>query len=362
MAAMTRKLTLAALVLAIAAPAFAADSKPVAPVEKPVATDKVLDGFLAAVKENKEFKAEQVQKATEIFSALRADADGKPIAITEALRELYPDFKDALTTLGEENIQDAITKLGKLRDAKDPFLAADAAYFLARALLLDERFEDALPLLEDATGKYADKTARGGESLFLRGVAFGQLIQRKEAMDCLKKFLDQYPDAPERMRVGAFRQLEALKLYEDGTLTDVQFRMEFSRRKLSLQDSGDATKEQQKKIIDILAKLIKEAEEKECNCKGGGKPKPGSKPGKGSEGESQAKGEGQQQGKSGGGSKGIDSDTVKRLHRGGPTSPWSHLRDKDRDPVFNAIKEKYPARYQQLIEQYYKSFSDDSDG
>ncbi|MFN0019342.1 MAG: tetratricopeptide repeat protein [Pirellulaceae bacterium] len=360
---MIRKLSFAALLLAFAAPVFAADSKPVPPAEKPVATDKVLDGFLAAVKENKEFKAEQVQKATEIFSALRADADGKSIAITEALRELYPDFKDALTTLGEENIQDAITKLGKLRDAKDPYLAADAAYFLARALLLDERFEDALPLLEDATGKYADKTARGGESLFLRGVAFGQLIQRKEAMDCLKKFLELYPDAPERMRVGAFRQLEALKLYEDGTLTDVQFRMEFSRRKLSLEDAGQATREQQKKIIDILAKLIKEAEDKECNCKGGGKPKPGSKPGKGSEGESQAKGEGQgQQGTSGGGSKGTDSDTVKRLHRGGPTSPWSQLRDRERDPVFNAIKEKYPARYQQLIEQYYKSFSDESDG
>jgi len=362
MAAMIRKLSLVALVLAIVSPVFAADSKPVPPVEKPVASDKVLDSFLSAVKENKDFKAEQVQKATEIFSALRADADGKPIAITEALRELYPEFKDALTTLGDENLQDAITKLGKLRDSKDPYLAADAAYFLARAFMLDERFEDALPLLEDATGKNADKTVRGGESLFLRGVAYGQLIQRKEAMDCLKKFLEQYPDAPERMRVGAFRQLEALKLYEDGTLTDVQFRMEFSRRKLSLEDTGDATKDQQKKIIDILAKLIKEAEEKECNCKGGGKPKPGSKPGKGGEGDSQAQGQGQQQGKSGGGSKGIDSDTVKRLHRGGPTSPWSHLRDKERDPVFNAIKEKYPARYQQLIEQYYKSFNDETDG
>ena len=359
---MIRKLSLAALVLSCALPVLAADAKPVAPVEKPIAVDTVLDSFKAAVEGNKEFKADQITKATEILAVLRAEVDGKPIAITEALRELYPDFKTALTTLGDENIQDAITQLGKLRDAKDPYLAADAAYFLARAFLLDERFEDALPLLEDATGKYADKTVRGGESLFLRGVAFGQLIQRKEAMDCLKKFLDQYPDAPERMRVGAFRQLEALKLYEDGTLTDVQFRMEFSRRKLSLEDSGQATREQQTKIIDILAKLIKEAEEKECNCKGGGKPKPGSKPGKGGEGDSQAKGEGQQQGKSGGGSKGIDSDTVKRLHRGGPTSPWSHLRDRERDPVFNAIKEKYPARYQQLIEQYYKSFSDENDG
>lgn len=357
---MTRKISLAALALVFTASTLlAADAKP-ALTEKPVSTDKVLDDFMSSVMASKDFKSEQVQKATEIFSALRADVDGKPIAITEALRELYPDYKDALTTLGEENLDDAITKLGKLRDASDPYLAADAAYFLARAYLLDERFEDALPLLEDATGKYADKTARGGESLFLRGVAYGQLIQRKEAMDCLKNFLEQYPDAPERMRVGAFRQLEALKLYEDGTLTDVQFRMEFSRRKLSLEDSGQTTREQQKKIIDILAKLIKEAEEKECNCKGGGKPKPGSKPGKGSEGESQAKGEGQgQQGTSGGGGKGTDSDTVKRLHRGGPQSPWSHLRDRDRDPVFNAIKEKYPARYQQLIEQYYKSFSED---
>lgn len=360
---MVRKFSFAAFVLAIAFPIFADDPKPVVPAEKPIAADQVLDSFLTAVKENKDFSAQQVQKATEIFTALRAEADGKSIAVTEALRELYPDFRDALTTLGEENLQDAVTRLGKLRDAKDPYLAADAAYFLARAYMLDERYEDALPLLEDATGKNADKTVRGGESLFLRGVAYGQLIQRKEAMECLKRFLDLYPDAPERMRVGAFRQLEALKLYEDGTLTDVQFRMEFSRRKLSLEDAGETTREQQKKIIDILAKLIKAAEDKESSSKGSGKPKPGQKPGKGGEGESQAKGEGQgQEGTSGGGSKGTDSDTVKRLHRGGPTSPWSQLRDRERDPVFNAIKEKYPARYQQLIEQYYKSFSDENDG
>lgn len=331
---------------------------------QPINSDKVLDDFQSTLKEAKDFTPEQVQKATEIFAALRTEPDGKPVAITEALRELYPDFKDALATLGEEKLNDAISQLGKLRDSKDPYLAADAAYFLARAYLLDERYEDALPLLEDASGKWAEKSVRGGESLFLRGVAYGQLIQRKEAMDCLKKFLELYPDAPERMRVGAFRQMEALRLYEEGTLTDVQFRMEFSRRKLALEDSGQATRDQQEKIIDILAKLIKEAEEKECNCKGGGKgQKPGQKPGKG-EGEGQeSKGEGQGQGgSSGGGSKGIDSDTVKRLHRGGPQSPWSQLRDKERDPVFNAIKEKYPARYQQLIEQYYKSFNDESEG
>lgn len=322
-------------------------------------TDKVLDDFVAAVKENKEANPDAIAKAVEIVTALRAEPDARAVAITEGLRELYPEFRDALGTLGEENFDGAITALGKLRDSTDPYLAAESAYYLARAYLLEERFEDALPILEDAAEKWAGKTTRDGEALFLRGVAYGQLLQHQQATECLTKFLSDYPDAPERMRVGAFRQLEVLKLYQEGTLTDVQLRMDFSRRKLTLEDTGKTTREQQDKIIDILAKLIKEAEERECNCKGGGSgQKPGQKQGKGSEGEGQGQGQGQG-GSQGGNSKGTDTDTVKRLHRGGPQSPWSHLRDRERDPVFNAIKEKYPARYQQLIEQYYKSFSED---
>ena len=352
---MLRRIASAVVIAILAgAPALAAEN----------VSDKVLDEFVAAIKANTTAKPEQATKAVEIVTALRAEPDAKALAITEGLRELYPEFRDALATLGEENLNVAITALGKLRDASDPYLAAEASYYLARAYLLEERFEDALPLLEDAGGKWAGKTIRGGEAMFLRGVAYAQLLQHKQATECLTKFLSDFPDAPERMRVGAFRQLEVLKLYQEGTLTDVQLRMDFSRRKLTLEDTGKTTREQQDKIIDILAKLIKEAEERECNCKGGGSgKKQGQKQGKGSDQESQAQGAGQSQGgSSGGNSKGTDTDTVKRLHRGGPQSPWSHLRDRERDPVFNAIKEKYPARYQQLIEQYYKSFADESEG
>ena len=348
---------------AVAQPAIA---PPIAPpvIAPAVSADKVLDGFLEVVKANQEFSADQQKKVAELVAALRVDAEGKPVAITESLRELYPDFRDALTALGEDSLQPAVTAFGKLRDSTNPYLAADASYFLARAFLLDERYEDALPLLEDMGGKWSANSLRGGESLFLRGVAYGQLLRRKDALDALARFLKEFPEAPERMRVGAFRQFEALKAYEEGTLSDAHLRMEFSRRKLALEDTGKTTREEQDKIIKILAKLIKEAEDKECNCKGGGKgQKSGQKQGQGNnQGEGQGKpGEGQG-GKSGGGSKGVDSDTVKKLHRGGPQSPWSRLRDRERDPVFNAIKEKYPARYQQLIEQYYKSFNDESDG
>jgi hypothetical protein len=323
--------------------------------------DKVLDDFVAAVKADGSIAADKQKAAEEIVAALRTDVEGKAVAITEVLRVLHPEFKDALTALGEENLGAAITKLTELRESKNAFLAADASYYLSRALLLDERFEDSLPLLDDLQNKWAANTTHGGEVLFLRGVAEVALLRHKEATDTLTRFLATYPDAPERMRIGAFRQLEQLKLFAEGTLSDVSLRMEFSRRKLSLEDTGTETRHQQDKIIEILAKLIKEAEERECNCKGGGSGSGQKKSqGKGGEGDSQAQGQGQGQGgNSGGGSKGTDSDAVKRLHRGGPQSPWSHLRDKERDPVYSAIKEKFPARYQQLVEQYYKSFDDD---
>jgi tetratricopeptide (TPR) repeat protein len=319
--------------------------------------NKVLDEFAAAVNKS-EATAEQKRVVGELVKELRQTPEDRTAAITESLRVLHPQYKEALAALGEDNLGAAIVGLAKLRESADPYLAADATYFLARAYLLDERFEDSLPLLSDLEGKWADKTATLSEVTFLRGVAEVALLRHKEAMATLEKFLANYPDAPERMRVGAFRQLEQLKLFQEGTLSDVHLRMEFSRRKLSLEDTGVETRQQQDKIIDILAKLIKEAEERECACKGGGGQgqKPGSKPG---EGQGQGEGQGSQSGNSGGGSKGVDSDTVKRLHRGGPQSPWSQLRDKDRDPVFSAIKEKFPARYQQLIEQYYKSFQDE---
>ncbi|HEX5102295.1 MAG TPA: hypothetical protein VFV87_00690, partial [Pirellulaceae bacterium] len=320
----------------------------------PADSNKVLDEFVAAVKANDAVAADQKQVVEKLVKELRSVPEDRAVAITESLRLLHPEYKDALAALGEDNIGAAIVGLTKLRESANPYLAADASYFLARAYLLDERFEDAVPLLDDLQNKWTDKTALGGEVLFLRGVVEVALLRHKEATDTLTAFLTDFPDAPERMRVGAFRQLEQLKLFQEGTLSDVQLRMDFSRRKLTLEDTGTDTREQQDKIIEILAKLIKEAEERECNCKGGGSGS-GQKPGgKAGEGEGQAQGQGSQGGNSGGGSKGIDSDTVKRLHRGGPQSPWSQLRDKDRDPVYSAIKEKFPARYQQLIEQYYK--------
>jgi TolA-binding protein len=326
----------------------------------PVDVDSVFDRFIAAVEANPSFEAEQKRQVALLVKELRQTPEDRGAAITESLRLIYPEFKEAMAALGDDNLGAAIVGLTKHRQSSDPYLAAAATFYLARAQLLDERFEEALPLLADLQGKWADKTSNGGEVLFLRGVAEVALLKHQEAVKSLAQFLSEYPDAPERMRVGAFRQLEQLKQFQEGTLSDLHLRMDYSRRRLVLEETGAETRQQQDKIVEILGKLIQEAQQRESKSRGGGSGK-SQKQGQPGESQGQAQGDGSQGGATGGGSKGTDTDTLNRLHRGGPQSPWSKLRDKERDPVYSAIKEKFPARYQQLIEQYYKSFQDDDE-
>src|SRR5438046_1405524 len=119
----------------------------------PADTSKVLDSFVASVESNSTATVEQKRIVAELVKQLRETPEDRAAAITESLRLLHPEFKAALAALGEDNLGAAIVGLSKLRESADPYLAAAASFYLARANLLDERFEDALPLLSDLQGK-----------------------------------------------------------------------------------------------------------------------------------------------------------------------------------------------------------------
>jgi len=317
-------------------------------------TDSVLDAFVAHITAGESFEAKQKEAALSAVSSLREDPYLRSAAVTEGLCELYPDYRAALEGLGEEKLDAAIESLQRMSAHEDPYLASDASFYLARALMIEERYEGAVSLLDNVMGKWGDNSLQTSEALFLRGVCHARMLQREQAIESLTRYLNENPDAPERMRIGAWRQLQLLQSVEEGSLSDVYDRMDFSRRRLSLEDSGDKTQDEQQKIIDMLAKLIEEAEEKECNCQGGGS---GIKPGQGQSGSS-GRGNGMGQG-GGGGNNQDEGDVVRRVFGSGPQSPWSKLRDKDRDPAYSAIKANFPGRYEKLIEQYYKAFQDE---
>jgi hypothetical protein len=338
------------LALAIASTLFLACQ--VASGAGPEDTDrsKIIDGFVTHIDQQAELSADAKSAAKTAVARMRQDSQSEPDAISEGLLVAYQGYRDALAAL-DQGASQAAAGMRPWLESNDPYLVADAGFALARALVNEERFEDALPLLQSIAGPQADHTLHAGTATYFLGVAQAHLLENRQAIDTLGTFLQNYPEAPERLRVSAWRQIQELATIEDGQLADAHQRMEFSRRKLEHEDSGQATQEQQTKIVGILAKLIQEQEKKECsscnskkNCQNpseGQAKKQGKK-----DSESQAN-KSQQGGKSN-----NPNGVAERVYSDGPASPWSKLRDRSRDPAYSAIKDQLPAKYREIVERY----------
>ena len=235
--------------------AFADDKK-----SKVDATDAVIDAFVKSIPSDKSVDQSAHKKAMAAVEKLRKNKDTREFAVTEAFRELSPEFRKAVEALGREDFETAVKLFTPLTKSNNEFLVAECRYYLARAFILQENYELALPHLDKITTDLASKSVRAGESLFLKGAAQLHLLKRKEAAATLAAFLKNYPNAPERLRVVAWRQLEVLRIIGKGSLPDIHQHMLFSRRKLALQDSGKETREAQRRIVAMLDKMIKKAE------------------------------------------------------------------------------------------------------
>ncbi len=312
------------------------------------ANDKAIESFLAHVDKMDSVSAEKKAEIKAAVKEMAADPYSKVDAITEGLGILYPEYKKAVEASLDEDAE-ANKQFQPLVDSDDDFLAADSAFYLARSLMNAEDFENALPLLEKVT-KLSDKSMHGNSAMYFTGVAQAGLLKNKEAMATFQKFLAKAEDAPERLRVSAWRQIKQLETIKKGQLPDIHQRMVFAANRLKKEKSGDITQGQQKEILKMLAKLIKEQEKKECsNCKSNCKnsqqqqaQKPGSNQGKSASAGKSSKG----------GSSNNPNGTVRREFDNGPASPWSRLRERTRDAANTAVKEKLPAKYRDLVEKY----------
>ena len=305
-------------------------------------------GFVKHVQESELESGQKDAIAAEV-QELAGDPYTKVDAITIGLGRMFPEYKNAVEGSFSEDA-DAIGKLRTYVDSDNKFLAADSSFFLARLMMNGQQFDEALPLLEKLNGELAGYTLQSSNSLFFMGVAQAGLLENQKAIASFSEFLEQAADAPERLRVSAWRQIQQLQMIREGQLEDVHQRMVFSENRLKQQKSGDLTQDQQSKIVDMLAKLIKEQEQKECsNCKSNCN-KPGEK-----QANKPSQGQGQQQsaGKSNqGGSSSNPNGVVRREFDDGPASPWSRLRDRSRDAANTAIKEKLPSKYREIVEKY----------
>ena len=279
-------------------------------------------------------------------------------ALTAPLRRIYPDFAKALMSAADDPSV-GIDQLSKLSNTEDNFLEAESLYYLSRLLIGEGRYEESLPNLEKIRIKLKNNTLRYGEVLYYKGLCYSNMLQRTAASDSLNDFVDNFPDESPRLIGAALDIIASLERVNRGSIDDVATHMEFSRRKLDLEDVGENTQVAQGKIVEMLDELIKRAEEQENPPP----PNPNSSPSQGNSSGQAGNGQGNGQNNSQQGNPNAQTPPrVVRRVRGAAESAWDDLRKRDRGAeALGALKSKYPARYKILVEQYYRSVQGSSE-
>ncbi len=208
----------------------------------------VVQAFVAHVQALDTITSEQKETVKETIAEFEDSASD---AITESLIVMYPTYADAVQASDGDDLSKTIELLQPFSDSEDRFLAADASFYLARSLMNSEQFEQVLPLLKKLTGDLEDSTANAGNAQFFTGVAQAGLLDTQGAIQSFMEFLQFNPDAPERLRVAAWRQVQELRAIKEGEMEDIYQRMDFSRRRLQLEVPDEVTQTEQKRIVDM---------------------------------------------------------------------------------------------------------------
>ncbi len=321
-------------------------------------SSEILERFSGALEQNETLSAESKQQVLDAMRTARDNESEDAVILAEALRVLYPEFNQAQQETAEDDGRAGLRKLYKLARSKDRFLAAEAAYFMARTLYSQERHEEALPFLDRLRGDLQNHTLRHGDALYYLGAAQANSLQKEAAIENLSRFLEDYPDASDRLRFSAQATLDGIVGVNDGSMDDIADHMDFSHRRLSFEDSGEKTREVQDKVVAMLDSLIEQAEQQQQQQQqqsGGGSQQQQS-------GAQQQPGAGQGQTAGGNGEAVEDTDKV-RKRRGGKKSAWDQVRERDRaTDALSGLKSKYPPRYRELVEQYFSELQEGEDG
>ena len=322
------------------------------------AADSPAERFLQQVKTGGKLDAAQIASLEQELAS--SDAAAIEAAVTSVLCRLYPDYEAAVRASDDDDLQQARQLLGGLTGSDDRFLAADASFYLARTLMNHERFEEAKQLLDALNGPLADFSTHRTITQYYQGLAQAGLLQNDEAIKSFMEFLQFNADAPERLRVSAWRQVQQIQAIKKGQMDDIYQRMDFSRRRLEITEPGERTQEEQDNIVKMLKKLISEQEKKEASSsKGKGKSESESQQ---QQQQAQNQPKDQSESQSGGNSSNPNGKFVEKSYDTGNASPWSRLRDRSRDPANTAIKDKLPARYREIVERYYDAVNGNESG
>jgi len=255
------------------------------------------------------------------------------------------------------------------------YFSAAKHYLLAKSLVKDEKFDDAIDAYNEILTIMPDRISFAAAAACDAAAVYEKLGRFKLAMDMYTFAMQNYgltmDDASLNVVVAKIE--EYAEIYKDPMNTVATWMGDVQER-LAAVDSGTDTQKKQGEIIALLEDLIKSAEEqqqqqeqqeqkeqdkKKKPCESCGK--------KGCGGQCQGKGKGKGKGK---GSKGGQNPTkpmehsmvvpgaVKRPGDGNPVRPttggddWSNLPPRERDRIEQLRKQLMPERHRGIIRDY----------
>lgn len=341
----------------VAGPVRAADAPATQPELRPILSPEarreaargLIDRFVAHVNGSPSYDPAAKAAVADGWRQHRGDEEPAEFLIA-GLAIISPEFKAALADLEHEDYAKALPALAALTKAEDPYLALNAAVLRGRTLVEQEQMESAEPVLKSLVDRRADlmdKSFAEAEVDFL--LAFAQLstLQYEPARESLELFERLHPDAPDHYRLPARQMLQELRARQPDGLGDVSDLMVYAGRRLGVGEPGKPVQMKQDRAVELLKKLIDEAEEREKQSRqqgGGGK-------------SGRPRGYGQ-----------PNSPANRSMLPGGkseigplgsmppvrPGEEWGKMRPEDRERILQSLRRSFPSRYRQLVEQYYK--------
>ncbi len=344
----------------------------------------VVDAFVEHVKNASGIDAKARSAVLQIWQARKSDDDPQAL-MTSSMAVLSKPYKQALDAVDAGEYAKAVDALEPLTKSDDAYLAAYAAALEARALVEDDHTERAQKVLEGmvsagegvsrhfAKAQNGDrpqsssfamsKTFLGPETLFMLGYCQLSNLDYERAAATLGQFEKLYPQAPDQYRLPVRQMLQELAGRQPKGLGDVSDLMLYAQRQLKHARVDEAVQTRQKQAVQLLTQLIEDTEKNEQQqqqqqqqqASKGGK-NSGSKSGSGGSpsGNRQAQRGADRSMLPGGAGRMGDLHASSRAH---PGEHWGQMRPEQRERVLQAVRQNFPSRYRQLVEQYYKQLA-----
>lgn len=282
--------------------------------------------------------------------------------VPDALALIDPRFAAALSAFDRDEFTAATAAFAALCDDPDPFVAANATYFHARALIERGLLEEAEAALATATSDRVaqlQNTPYAPHVWFLRAYAQAGNLRYEAADEALARIITDYVDAPEPVLLGTRQMRLEFERRERGTLDEVSTTMAYAAARLDVADPHERVPQRQAEAVALLDKLIKDAEQQEQQQRQNSS-------GRNSRNQ-QGKGKSQGQGEGLGNPKDVSEvqsgkGRIGDLHgvdKADPGQVWGKLPAAERERILQSLRNRFPSRYRELVEQYYRSLAEE---